>query len=226
MVTMSELQALVAARYARLDLPTWPDPHPNGTSPRDEEYSRVTDPERYRLVHARAGVWTAVLEEELGAVAEPLAPTSIVAGGHPRSFDRGVRLTRPLPGALPLVLLERDVEMPSGDATLAVLEIAVARPDVVVQRQPDCGCDACDSGSDRLLEAIDSAIGRVIGGPFVALRSATWSAQWHPQGGGAGGEGRGPDFPAVMDLCRRLGEGQAVRLPKRTEAFVGGTWLT
>lgn len=222
---MSELQAQVASRFARLELSSWPDPHPDMASPRDEEYSRVTDPESYRLVHARARVWAAVLEETLRARAETLAPASLVAGGRPKAFDRGVRLTPPQPGALPLVLLERDVQTPSGDATLAVLEIAVARPDVVVEMQPDCGCDACDSGSTRLLEAIDSTICHVVGGPFVALRGKKWRAQWHPEDGGAVGEGRGPDFDTVMDLCCRLGEGNAVRLPKHTEAFVGRTCL-
>jgi hypothetical protein len=54
----------------------------------------------------------------------------------------------------------------------------------------------------------------------------TWRAQWHPEGGSAGGEGRGPDYRAMMDLCRRLSEGETVRLPRHTEAFVGRSWLS
>jgi len=53
-VTVSELQAKVASRFDRLDLPSWINPHPNMASPREEEYSRVTDSERYRVVHSRA----------------------------------------------------------------------------------------------------------------------------------------------------------------------------
>ncbi|MGZ5418204.1 MAG: DUF6226 family protein [Nocardioides sp.] len=68
MVTVSELQARVASRFARLNLPSWPDPHPGMLSPRHEENSCVTDPERYRVVHARAGVWAAVLETRSGWV--------------------------------------------------------------------------------------------------------------------------------------------------------------
>ncbi len=100
-VTVSELQASVASSYERLGLPSWPNPHPRMVSPREEEYSRVTDPERYRIVHARAGVWTAVLKEALGVRSETLAPGSVAAPGGPEAFDRGVRLIPASPGRCP-----------------------------------------------------------------------------------------------------------------------------
>jgi hypothetical protein len=224
-VSVDELQDRVAARYAGLGLPAWPDPHPGGAGPRDEEYSRLTDPGRYRVVHARARVWGAVLHEALGARAEALAVVPDAEGTGRDSFDRGVRVTAPQSGTLPLLLLERDVPTPSGDGTLAVLHVAVVRPDVVVERQPDCGCDACDSGSSDLLEAVDATVRHVVGGPFVVLRNARWHAEWHPEGGSAGGAARRPDFRAVLDLCRRLAEGETVRLPPDTEAFDGRSWI-
>jgi hypothetical protein len=111
-------------------------------------------------------------------------------------------------------------------APLAVLHIGVARPDVIVEEQPDCGCDACDSGSTDLLRAIDEAVAHIVGGAFVVLRGSGWSAQWHPGGGGAQGRKGGfEEFRRLMDLCRRLAEGQDVRLPRDTEAFVGRSWL-
>jgi hypothetical protein len=216
--TVGALKGQVASRFERLGLPTWPDPHPDLARPGEEEYSRVTDPGRYGTVHVRARVWVEVLEAALGAKSVALTPD-----GHP--FARGVRITPPTAGALPLLLLERDVPTGPGEVPLPVLAIAVARPDVVIETQPDCGCDACDSGSDQLIEAIDAAIGQVVGGPFVALRGKRWSACWHPDGNSANSQGRAPDFAAVMDWCRRLAEGEAVRLPRRTEAFVGGSWL-
>ncbi len=225
MVTVSELQARVASRFERLDLPSWPDPHPGMVSPREEEYSRVSEPERYRVVHARAGVWAAVLEEALGVRSESLTPALVAGDARPEAFARGVRLVPRRPGTLPLLLLERDVPTQSGDATLAVLHIGVVRPDVVVEMQPDCGCDACDSGSSDLLEAIDATIRQVVGGPFVVLRGNGWRAQWHPDGGSASGDGRGPDFRELMDLCRRLAAGETARLPRETEALVGRSWL-
>lgn len=96
MVTMGQLQAYVASSFERLNLPSWQDPHPAMVSPRKEEYSRVTNPERYRA----------------------------------------------------------------------------------------------------------------------------------PAGGRAGGGGSGPGFDALMDLCRRLADGETVRLPKNTEAVVGRSWLS
>jgi len=224
-VAVSELQALVSSKYERLDLPSWPDPHPGTASPREEEYSRVTDPERYRIVHARAGAWTAVLQDALGVRSESLTPLSVTIDGRPEAFQRGVRLVPRQPGTLPLLFLERDVPTQVPGPTLAVLHIAVFRPDVVVETQPDCGCDACDSGSSDLLEAIDATIRHVVGGPFVVLRGKQWRAEWHPEGGSAGGEGRMPDFRALMEQCRSLAEGATVRLPKDTEVLIGRSWL-
>jgi hypothetical protein len=224
MKTVSELQASVASRYARLHLPSWPDPHPAMTSPPDEEYSRLTDPGRYRIVHARARCWATVLEDVLRAQSEVVAsvPGSV---GKSDAFDRGLRLIPRQPDALPLLLLERDVPIQSGEGTLAVLDIAVARPDILVERQPYCGCDACDSGSSDLLEAIDAVIRHVVGGPFVVLRGRNWHAEWYPGGGSAGSTGPRSDFRKLMDLCRRLADGETVRLPDHTEALVGRAWI-
>ena len=124
-----------------------------------------------------------------------------------------------------MLLLERDVPTQQGQAPLAVLSIAVVRPDIVVETQPDCGCDACDSGSRDLLEAVDAAVRHAVGGPFVVLRGKGWHAEWHPGGGSAGGDGRRPDLRAMMDRCRRLSEGRKVRLPTGTEVFVGRSWI-
>lgn len=85
MTTVSELQELVASRYGLLDLPTWPDPHHGGAAPRDDEYSRLTDPGRYRIVHARARAWAAVLENAVGARSEVLAPAPTADPGAWRS---------------------------------------------------------------------------------------------------------------------------------------------
>jgi hypothetical protein len=105
------------------------------------------------------------------------------------------------------------------------LDIAVARPEVVVSSEPDCGCDACDSGSENLLASIDAAILQVVDGPFVVLRGNTWQAQWHRRGSSAGGDRRTPDLDLLVDMCRRLAEGENVPLPDHAEAFVGQPWI-
>jgi hypothetical protein len=225
MATVGELQAQVAASYDRLGMPAWPNPHPGMARPSEEEYSRLTEPERYRIVHARARVWADRLADLPGVDVETLAPAPLDDTGHLGRFDRGVRLTSPRPDTLPLLLLERDVRWPGVEASLAVLHVSVARPQVAVERLPDCGCDACDYGSDDLLQAIDLTIGNVVGGPFVALRGNDWHAWWHPDGGSSGGTRRGLDHVRLMGLCRRLAAGEHVRLPKSTVALVGRPWV-
>jgi Family of unknown function (DUF6226) len=224
MATITELQAHVASSFNRLGLPSWPNPHPGMTSPPEEEYSRLTDPGRYAIVHARARVWARVLEEALEVRSESLRPVAKAGDIGRVGFDRGVRLTSDRPDALPLLLLERDVPTQPGEALLAVQHIGVARPEIVVESQPDCGCDACDSGSSDLLEAVDSAVRRVVGGPVVVLRGEDWQAQWHPDGGQASGVA-GSRFRELMELCRRLAAGEDVTLPREVEVLVGRSWL-
>lgn len=226
MVRLAELQAQVAASYDRLGLPSWPNPHPGMTRPREEEYSRVTKPERYRIVHARARVWATALGDVPGVEVETLEPAPLDDEGHLGRYDRGVRIASPLPDRLPLLLLERDLRWPGPVASPAALHISVVRPQIALGMLPDCGCDACDWGSADLLHAIDETIGPVVGGPFVALRGKGWHAQWHPDGGSSNGTGRSPDHAQLMELCRRLARGEDVRLPKGAEAFVGRPWLT
>jgi hypothetical protein len=224
-LTLDELQARVVANYGCLGMPSWPDPHPGMAEPREEVYSQVTAPERYRIVHARARVWADCLGQVPGIEVESLAaaPSATRLPGGP--FDRGVRLTSRRPGTLPLLLLERDAPLPDRETPLAVLHISVVQPEVVLETLPDCGCDACDWGSADLLDGIDETIAHVVGGSFVALRGNGWHAYWHPDGGSSGGKARGPDHREVMEWCRQLAIGNEVRLPKGTDAFVGRSWL-
>jgi len=117
----------------------------------------LTDPERLRVVHSRARVWAEVLEDVLGAHSETLPSGSIAPDDH-AEFDRGIRLTPRQPGALPLLLLERGVPTLSGDVTSAVLDVGAGDLGILVASLPDCGCDACDSGSSDLLDAVDSTL--------------------------------------------------------------------
>ncbi len=225
MGSVEDLQASVAADYELLAMPSWPDPHPGMAAPRDDEYSRVTQPERYRIVQGRARAWTRALQAVPGVEAENLTPAPLDADGHLGDFDRGVRLTPRRPGTLALLLLERDAPLTQGDARLPVLHISVVRPEISVMMLPDCGCDACDSGSQDLLRAIDETIVSVVGGTSVVLRGKAWQAHWWPEGARSGGGRRAPGHDQVMEWCRRLASGQDVRLPRGTEALVGHTWL-
>lgn len=223
MTTSADLRARVAWRYADLNLPSWPNPHPDGAPARDDEYSRITDPARYAVVHARARVWVELLSELSDVEAETLGPGRL--DDHFGDFARGVRLASVRPGTLPLFLLERDAAVNAGAGTIAVLHIAVARPDVALAMVPDCGCDACDWGSADLLDVIDDNIERVVGGPYVVLRGDRWQAQWYPGGGSSSGTGPATvDHGALLGACRRIAEGANVELPTGTEVLVGSSW--
>jgi len=182
----------------------------------EEEYSRLTAPERYRIVHARGREWAAGLAELPTVRVAALEPPASDVERRRRS-DRGLQITCSREGTLPLFLLEFD-----GD--VAGLKVSFASPELILLEQPDCGCDACDSGSQDLLDAIDETIGFVVGGPVVFLQGKDWSAQWHPGGGQASGLRR-PSFREVMATCRQLAAGESVRLPRGVRAFVGRSWL-
>lgn len=171
-------------------------------------------------------MWAEVLGHLPGIAAAPLAPAALDSEGRLGMFDRGLCLTSPRADTLPLLLLERDAPLFGQEGSLAVLHVIVVAPKVCVAMLPDCGCDACDSGSDDLLSSIDEVIGHVVAGPFVVLRGHRWDAQWSPDGGRSAGAGSGPDHTRMMELCRRLAGGEDVRIPKDAVAFVGHSWLT
>jgi hypothetical protein len=197
-----------------------------GDEPRDEEYSRVTDPGRYRIVHARGRVWVEVLGRVPGTTVSPLRP-GVIEAGWMRSFDRGVLVRCDRAGTLPLLLLERDTPLEDRDETMAVLQISVVDADHVLAIVPDCGCDACDNGADDLLEAIDDAIGKVVGGPTVVLRGPGWECTWHPDSMSSGRRGhkRTPTHDELTELALRLSRGDDVDLPPGGQAHAGGPWV-
>lgn len=213
MTTLPRLRAEVARRYAALDLPAWPAPHPDGAPPREEEYSRVTDPQRYRIAGARARVWAEVLAEA-GAVVVPDPVRGIPLDEAGRAdlaapVDRALRVAPPacVDGASPWWLLETDVPQDDDGGVLPVLRVAVGAPGQVHALLPDCGCDACDPGSDELLEAVDQAVVRADGTAEGQARVPGWS------------------FEALTDACRDLAAGGRPRLPRGTEATVRAGWF-
>lgn len=182
---MRRLRDAVTAQFAitAAHVPGWPDPHPGGAAPWDEEYSRCLDPGKYRIVHARARAWARALTEAglatLGEVADPRA-----AWRHtPSLAPETVILLRPnRDGALCLLFGFASLDG-VGDA---VTIVGAGEPAVYLATVPECGCDACDSGSADLLEEFDEYVLSVVGGDFVhvttkrgrivGLRSG-WSAE-------------------------------------------------
>ncbi|WP_328754158.1 MULTISPECIES: DUF6226 family protein [unclassified Streptomyces] len=146
-----------------VDTPPWPDPHPDGEV-RDEEYSRCPAPEKYRVLAARADAWTRALSRlglaEVEAVTDPAAiwrrrPGVAVSGA--------VRLHPVRADAVSLVFGFSAIDEVPG----TVLVVGAGEPAVSLEQLPDCGCDACDSGSADLLEAVDDVVIAVVTGTFV-----------------------------------------------------------
>lgn len=141
----------------------WADPHPD-RSPRDDEYSRVTNPAKWRIIGARADAWIEALTASgLADVERPREPR----WREPPRTDvhRADVVTPRRPGALPLVLARSRIEGVDG----AGVTIGVGDPAVVVWWIPDCGCDACDSGSQDVLDELDHWVGGIVRGEFRML---------------------------------------------------------
>jgi Family of unknown function (DUF6226) len=161
----SELLAAVDRAFSTTarGLQQWPDPHPD-RSPRDEEYSRLTDPAKWRVIGARADAWTVALVDAGLAVVEADAAVDWREG--PRvEISRAIRVVPFAPGALPLVIARSRI----GIIPDAGVVLGVGDPAVCVQWFPDCGCDACDSGSQNELDHLDAHIRGIVGGVFRRL---------------------------------------------------------
>jgi hypothetical protein len=154
-----------AFRTTARDLARWSDPHPD-RSPRDEEYSRLTDATKWRIVGARADAWLLALVEAGLAEVERHAPVR----WHVAPSTTLSRVDRAVPradGALPLIVARSRI----GDVEDAGVTLGIGDPAVCIGWIPDCGCDACDSGSQDVLDHLDQQILGVVTGAIRRLSS-------------------------------------------------------
>lgn len=227
MDTLQRMRSEVARRYEALDLPSWPDPHANN-APTDEEYASVTEPQRYRIVPLRARLWADVLQEA-GATAfeesiREVRPEGWPPDARPRPVGRALRLDPPAgrTGAVPIWILEMDVGV-------SAVALPAGEVESVYAFHPACGCDACDSGSDDLLSAIDEAVERMVG-PRAILRGPTaehgpWRHR-HFTGGRADNSGDAPgDHWAIYKAGAEIVAGGAPVLPAGVDAEVITGWF-
>ena len=187
------------------DTPGWEDPHHDPTAPgerrdsRDEEYSRCSDPGKYRILWTRAEAWTRVLTARGWADAVEIEDGAQVSWAVDPYTDlyRATVLRPRRPGAQPLVLVRTAPDDATGSTDLAAADAVV--PDLVVGfgepavavLEPDCLCDACDSGSRDLLEVLDQAILSIVDGSSEVVRSPDGSSKRTSFGaeGGSGTDG-------------------------------------
>lgn len=134
-----------------MDVPQkpWREPAP-------EEYSRVTNPERFRPLHQHALDLLARLEatyEVTRSDAFDLLPGIM----QPFEYARPpVTLTPAAPGAAPVAV---------AFTTFPSLVVRYGRWHG--QGFPSCGCDACDEGADDEAERLDDVLGKVVAGRFA-----------------------------------------------------------
>lgn len=165
MVTESELLAAVdeAFRVTGRGLERWPDPHPD-RPPLDEEYSRVTNAAKWRIVGARADAWLDALSDAGLAVVE--RDVDVRWGAAPGSIiSRSDRIVPYAAGALPLVVARSRID----DADDAGVTLGVGDPAVCVAGVPACGCDACDGGAQPEIDELDRVVLPVVLGTFRRL---------------------------------------------------------
>jgi hypothetical protein len=149
----------------------------------EEEYSRLSDPAKWRIVGARADAWcTALVEMGLATVEQDAAvrwevpPTTIVA--------RTDRVVPRQEGAIPLLVGRHRLD----DVDDVGVTLGVGDPAARMVWIPDCGCDACDSGSQDVLDELDEHMRSVVTGAFRLLRSgsreirALGSGRWAASG--------------------------------------------
>ena len=194
--------------------PGWPDPHPD-RDPSEAEYSRCLDPGKYQILPARAQARAQVLTSRGMATVSNHLPTSWE--GAVRGPD-GLRLVRRLTptraGGLSVLLGETLVDgQPFG------IDVGLSGSDdvapVLLDTVPDCGCDACDSGSDDLLAVLDGWILAVARGGVVHARSASARASRTLDGWQASGE-EGRTFETWLD--------GSVPAPEGVRRWVGEPW--
>lgn len=162
---LEELLAAVDAAFAitARDHAPWADPHPDRTA-RDEEYSRVTDPAKWRIVGARAEAWmVAVVDAGLAVVETP--PAVVWASPPGPVITRTERVVPFAVGAIPLLVAR--TRFGNVDDTGVVL--GAGDPVEPLELFPDCGCDACDSGSQDELDRLDLHVLSVVLGTFRRL---------------------------------------------------------
>jgi hypothetical protein len=181
--TESELLAAAEAAFGVTGrgFRSWPDPHPGLRTPRDEEYSRVTDPGKWRIVGARAEAWLVALVDAGLAVLERDAEVRWQAAAPGPVISRTDRLVPHAAGALPLVVARSRID----DVADAGVTLGAGHPAVCVRFIPDCGCDACDSGSQDVLDELDRSVLDIVLGGFrhlsrgevvITVRRDGWSA--------------------------------------------------
>lgn len=151
----------------------WEDPNPR-REPAQDSYGRCLDPQKYAIIHERVDAWLDVL----GARGvQPISVTPTVAwvdGIRPvTAIAHLTSVGSPKNGTASLELAQTLV-----DGERFGLDVGLSfdgGPTVFVDTVPDCGCDACDTGSADLLDGVDGWFLTVARGGALHARSSDWA---------------------------------------------------
>ncbi len=176
MTSLAELLSRVDASFVETGagFEPWDDPHPD-RMPADEEYSRVTNPAKWRIVGARADAWLNALVDASVATVDRIVDVRWTE----ESRATHTRIDRAAPhatGAVPLVIARGAIE----GVDDAGVTIGVGDPTMVVESIPDCGCDACDSGSQDALDQLDEYLVAIVSGQYRRLEKGRQSITLMP----------------------------------------------
>jgi hypothetical protein len=212
-IDVHELRTRVDAAFVRTnrDTPPWPDPHPDRSAVPDEAYSRLTDPARWRILGARTDAWALALVESGLARVETEGPVTWTEPPHP-AISRTERIVPRAAGALELVI----AHTPIGDAPDAGIVLGVGDPAECVIWIPDCGCDACDTGSRNELDHLDSHLDGIVTGAFRRVTDGTRVVTVIGDGGWSS-SGFGPRARAEVDAVLADAAGW--------DELTGSSWL-
>lgn len=195
-----DLLADVESSYAEGVPRHWPDPHADLEGPGEAEYSRVSDPGKYAILPARSAAWVAVLTGRGWAESVPgadwvLPPGSwAVSAGLPAPVATTLRPLRPQAQAL--VFLNRVGGR--GEAPISGVSLGVGTPAAAVTTLPTCGCDACDHGSEALLQELDELALSVVDGSLELTAHPAWLSLRTSFGARGGGPLVGLHRPAQV----------------------------
>lgn len=118
--------------------------HPGEAHPLEEEYSRCLDPGKYRILPARGEAWVRALTRlGVATVDEVVDPAAAWRDEPDVRVETATRLRPTRAGAISLLLGFTSLQ----GVPAAVVVIGAGQPEVPLVTLPDCGCDACDSGS-------------------------------------------------------------------------------
>ncbi|MGO1319599.1 MAG: DUF6226 family protein [Galactobacter sp.] len=150
--------------------PPWDSPHdqiPEDQDVPEDWYERVTHPERYEILWARAQAWEQVITEHGWAHRSEHHVNELPWADEAPDATRQVTILEPLqPGGGVLALAFTGAS--TGDVPPGII-VATGNPLMTPLGQlPDCGCDACDGGSAELIEALDQSLIPLLDGSLTA----------------------------------------------------------